>query len=693
MSNYKSIFFLLILIISNQFYCQNDQIKDLKLRLLNHKNEDTLKVLIYKDLSFYFHYMDPDTGIYYAEKGISLAEKLNWTKGLASCYNSMGVNYNDLTEYSKALDAHTKALKLREEIGEPKAIAVSLGNIGLIYEGLANYPVALEYQLKALKYFQKLNDKKLIILSYTNIGNIYDKTGEKKLSLDYHKKAKFLANQIKDKELLVLVNSNIGNCFLKLNQLDSAEHYQKKGIELALITGNKKAILNGYGNIGVIAEQKGDFSKALDQQEKCLAVALEINDLYSEAIAKNNIAKLNYNLKNYENAEKNGLSALKLSTQINALDVMKDSHKILSEIFDKTNNEKSYYHFKEYIKLRDSIFSEENAKIITTKELKFAFEREMETRKQEDEKQKSLSKLELNKQKQIRYVFTGALIIAIILLFFVYRNYIEKSKINKELALKNITIEHQKREITDSINYAKRIQNAILPNLNDIRINKENFFVLYKPKDIVSGDFYFYKKQENSILIACADCTGHGVPGAFMSMIGMKELQIASETHAQPSLILNALNLGIKNTLKQNEADATKDGMDIALCKIEKNKITYSGANRPLWLLKNGSKEIIEIKATKTAIGGYTNNDQLFDQHTIECNPGDSIYIMSDGYADQFGGEKGKKLTTKKLKEFIIQHGSDTMENQYKFLNEFMHNWKSNYEQIDDLLVIGYKFH
>jgi serine phosphatase RsbU (regulator of sigma subunit) len=684
-------FFILYFFLSVSLYGQKEQIESLKLKLPQLK-DDSSKVIALKDISFYYHFINPDSGINYANKAILLAKDIKWPKGIASSYNSLGVNFNAKTEFGKALDAHQYALKIRKELGDAKAIAASLGNIGLIFESLADYPSALEYQQMGLKIFETQKNFYFLALSYINIGNIYDKIGDVNTALNYQLKALKISQKIKVEELQILSYSNLGNAYLKLNKYDSAFKYQTKGIELSIKYGNEKATLNGYGNLGLIAEKNENINQAIIFQEKCFELAKKISDDYAIGLAKNNLARLFLKKNLFDKSVLEAEYALNKSSKINAVDISKESHFILSQVYEKKMNiDKSYFHFKKFIKLRDSIFSEENSKLLTTKALKYEFEKEIDKRKLEEEKQKSLNVLELKKQKQIRYIFASALLISLFLLFFVYKNYKQKTKINIELNDKNKTIEHQKKEITDSINYAKRIQNAILPDTEIIKNYLDDSFILYEPKDIVSGDFYNFKVDSNGLLIACADCTGHGVPGAFMSLIGMKELQIACENESEPSEILRALNVGIKKTLKQNEIDGTRDGMDIAICKIYKNKLTYSGANRSLWVLKQSEDLIEEIKATKMAIGGYTLNDQLFVSHSIECNKGDIVYMTSDGFADQFGGPQNKKLTTKKFKDLLLSIKNQPMNNQHDILKKFIVEWRGNNEQLDDILVIGFK--
>jgi len=286
------------------------------------------------------------------------------------------------------------------------------------------------------------------------------------------------------------------------------------------------------------------------------------------------------------------------------------------------------------------------------------------------------------------------LIIVLPIILMIYALYVNTNTINKAQALirqQKADIELKTREITDSIVYSKRIQNAILTNQEDVKSQLSNSFIIYRPKDIVSGDFYFFEHKDSSYYIAAADCTGHGVPGAFMSLIGFKELSIAQSQSESTGDILFKLNNQIKNTLRQNQIDSTRDGMDIGLIKLGGNQITYSGANRPLWIIRANTLVIEEFKPTKTAIGGHTMDNQVFEEHRINLSKGDSIYLFTDGYADQFGGEKGKKLTTKRFKKLLQNIQKKTIDEQKSDLIDFFEKWKGELEQVDDVLVIGIK--
>lgn len=261
-----------------------------------------------------------------------------------------------------------------------------------------------------------------------------------------------------------------------------------------------------------------------------------------------------------------------------------------------------------------------------------------------------------------------------------------------ELEKQRHKLEELYKDVTDSIRYAKRLQDSILPPERYIKELLPESFVLFKPKDIVSGDFYWFERTDNKVLFAAVDCTGHGVPGAFMSLVGANALNQAVREHNKktPATIMDDLNkLSSESLNKHDEDSSVRDGMDLAMCAIDQKnlKLEYAGANNPLYIIRNG--EILITKADKFAIGSMTG--QSYTNHEINLKKGDTIYIFSDGYADQFGGEKGKKFMYKKFRQLLQFLIDKPMSEQKKILDAEIEKWKGSYEQVDDILVIGVK--
>ena len=261
----------------------------------------------------------------------------------------------------------------------------------------------------------------------------------------------------------------------------------------------------------------------------------------------------------------------------------------------------------------------------------------------------------------------------------------------QEVELQNEKISELYEEVTDSIKYAKGLQEAILPPDEFVEEVMPDSFILYKPKDIVSGDFYWIEKKKDKVYFAAVDCTGHGVPGAFMSIVGYNALNEALRTNDDPGSILDALNKGISKTLHNNAmGSTTKDGMDLALCSydVKTKTLEYAGAYNPLYLIRDG--EVNQLKADKFAIGGYYEDaTKKYTNHVIQLQEKDYIYVFSDGYADQFGGPKGKKFMYKRFRDYLLTLNGKSMNAQRDFLNNTIEQWKGPLEQIDDILVIG----
>ncbi len=334
-------------------------------------------------------------------------------------------------------------------------------------------------------------------------------------------------------------------------------------------------------------------------------------------------------------------------------------------------------------------------------EIKLAYEFDkIQDRQKEEAKAKQIENdLKLKQEKQSRYYLWALLILACGVIIVALRSYINKRKANYKLEKQKVLIEFQKqlveeknKEINDSINYAHHIQTACLPGEADLAKLFDNYFVLNKPRDVVSGDFYWTSCIEETIFFAVADCTGHGVPGAIMSMIGsilLNEVFYIKKIYS-PELMLKELNRMVKLTLHQKKNSSSRDGMDIALCCWNKKtkELSYAGANRPLYII-NDLKELIEIKPSKIPVGGDTQSDQDYELNNLHVKPGYQIILNSDGYADQFGGEKFKKITTKRFKNKLLEITNETVSTRNKLLENYFEEWKGENEQTDDVLVFG----
>ncbi len=635
-------------------------------------------------------------------KALSIRKQQKDKSGTASSLKRIGNVYNEESEYTLALGYFIEASKTYEEIQDKHGIAMVHDNIGSVYTNQGNYAKALEEHLNALKVLDDLKDTSNMIYAYQHIGNVYSDRREYTKALDQYNNALVLSEKKQDTTNIADAESNIGLVYSITGDYSKALEKNFAALEIRTKHGDKNGIATSLINIGGIYYAQQDFPKSLDYINKSLDIFQEIGNKDGVANCLDGIGQIYLMEKNYPKAIEYENKSLDLAKNIGSLQGIASSYETMSSTMELMGNSgKALEYYKAHISYQDSIYNKENTKKMVQAEMNYDFEKKQAAEKAEQDKKDALQAEEVKKQKVVIYSVLGILLLVIGFAVFAYRSNLQKQKANRELDIKNkkieaayTIIETKNHEITDSINYAQRIQQAILPNKKDIQESIPESFVLFKPKDIVSGDFYFFAKQNKTKFIAAVDCTGHGVPGAFMSMIGWEKISDAVEQTKHTGDILKLVNKGIRTSLHQsNDEDSTRDGMDIALCAIEQTAtgtgLTYAGANRPLWIIKNGTRQIDEIKATKRAIGGFSEEEQNFENHILELVKGDSFYIFSDGYADQFGGEKKKKLTTKKFRELIAEICHLPMAEQEKKLDNFIENWKAGNEQIDDILVIG----
>jgi serine phosphatase RsbU (regulator of sigma subunit) len=358
---------------------------------------------------------------------------------------------------------------------------------------------------------------------------------------------------------------------------------------------------------------------------------------------------------------------------------------------------KAYDNYVLYKAWSDSSYNVNDTKKQTELKLNYEFEQTQKKIREEALAKDILNKAELeNDRKQRNYLLIGLAIISVMLIVTV-KNYRAKQKANNILHKQKKEIEHQKKlvdaknlEISDSINYALRIQTASIPTKAELSTYFKNHDLFFKPKDVVSGDFYWAERTKDFSLLGVGDCTGHGVPGAITSMIGSMLLnEIFNEKKIyQPNEVLTELNRLVKLTLRQDSESLTNDGMDIAFCSLNTttNELLYAGANRPLYII-NAKGELTEYKATKVSVGGQVPLIQQYELHHIQLVAGDTIVLSTDGYADQFGGAKEKKYTTKAFKNMLMKTSSLNANDQKNAIETAFNTWKGKHEQTDDILV------
>lgn len=595
------------------------------------------------------------------------------------------------TQIQKSLE---KISELGNKSGSKKNAAITYNYRGNILYFQKKFNEALTEYFTYLKLAEELKDKDLILHANCEIGETYFKLDNHAYSIKHLNYAQQNVTNKTSNKYLKSMYSLYGTTYKTMNQFDSALKYHQKAIEIKLKIGDKKDLAGSYNNVGLVYKRMKQYDKALEYYNQSLKIKREFNDKKGQASTLINMGNIHTILKDNKKAFEELTEGTKLAKEVNEGEFFANGIEGLADNYYQTGEyKKASDYYLRYKQVRDSLNQQKTSKQIAELTAQY------ETNKKDAEitlQQEQLRSQEAvnSKQKIITLASTIALVMALIAIFFVYRSYRQNKKNALILARKNHEIEEKNKEITDSINYAKLIQQSLLASKEMLDRNLDSYFILYKPKDIVSGDFYWATETDKGFLIACVDCTGHGVPGAFMSLIGKENLDKAVSKSVNPGQILKELNVNVKRSLNQTESSKSRDGMDAAVIRVEKEqngeaKLYYAGANRPLYILRHQTQTIEEIKATKQAIGGFTRSEQEFEEHLVKVNKGDTVVISTDGYADQFGSDKNKKLTTKRFKELLISVQSKSSHDQKNNLESFFNDWKGKNEQLDDLLVIG----
>ncbi len=679
---------------------------------------DSVRVEALMELTEIFLRRNLQQSVEYGEQAVEVAMKTkslrlqSWaltTLGAAHYYSG---NYNQALE--KWMDC-VEVIKMQElqavdstkKEGLTDQRATLLNNIGVVYKTMGKYDKAIEYYQENLKIQEAGQNLLKMAWARTNIANVYFAFEiDFGLALEYYRVSLDLFLTYNEKSLgetqgimgLAQTYMNMGIVYKELDSIDMALDNFTRALQYFENLEDRAGIAATQRNLGSLYMEEGNCQEALEAVQESLDYYREIGQRKEEAEDLKNLGKIHYHMKSFSQALDYMNQSLEISRELDLKREMFDVYRDKSNVFrDMGNFRLALENYELYTILKDSSIREENLNQISELETKYQTDRV----KGENvllNTQNQLQEAQVKRQRIFLISVIGISMIILVFGFVVYRLYKEKKKANILLEKQNIVIKEkrdqifqQKQEITDSIQYASRIQNAILTP--DAMLNKlQDHFILFKPRDIVSGDYYWMTQKDNKTIVAAADCTGHGVPGAFMSMLGisfMNEIVNKSDT-TQANEILNQLRDYVITSLGQTgEAGEAQDGMDLALCVIDTNamKIQFSGAYNPLYIIRNN--ELLEYKSDKMPIGIYREKSDPFNNQEIDVETGDALYMFSDGYVDQFGGAKQKKFMTKNFKELLLRINKKSMVEQKNILDNTIQEWMGEVEQIDDILVLG----
>ncbi len=640
---------------------------------------------------------------------------------LATTYINIASIYDDKGNILKALEYYSKSLNIQKAIGDAKGMAITQNNLGYIYYNLGDIKKAIAYWLKSLKIQQQIGDKKGIATIYINLGAVYSSQENPQKAKQYYLNSLEIYKEIKDVAGQAISYKNIGSLYFDQKKYTLSLNYYIKSILLYRKIKNISGVAELYLDMANIAEIRNSLDSAKLFTQKSLNLYKQKEDPNGIASAYLILSDISLKKKKYYQALKYSLKAHEIYEKLGFPELIQASAKSLKVIYKKLGNyKKSCQYFDLEIAMRDSILNKKNYKSLIQQQSKYKYDKQVAIDSME--MQKIISE-NIVRKKNLHITLIFLVIFAILLLLSMYFYY-QKVKTNKILAEKKDLIDKKKqelnqqneeiktineklfekqqkleiahKEITDSIEYAKKIQTAAFPKTKFFTDNFSDFFIFYKPLKIISGDFYWAKKLKNFLIFAVADSSGHGVPGAFISMLGISVLNeiLFLQNINTSGEILDNVRLRIKEALNQLQLSRNEDGLDISLCILNKTnlELQFSGAYNSLYIVSNKSNNIkLEIlKADRQPVGVFV-KEHPFTNKTIKLTKGDNLYLFSDGFMDQFDETITHKFGRNRFRNLIIEIFDKPMDSQKKIITDTFYQWKGNSKQIDDILVLGLK--
>lgn len=638
---------------------------------------------------------NPDKLFVYADRIIALAARYNRPQDAAQAYIGKGLVYKNRNELDSAEANQLRALAIFKTQQSVIGMSDVYNNLGVIEKNRTNYTKALAYYFKTLDVIKGSKDESRISKVYLNIGNVYKNLGNFERAGSYFVLHNDRVLKAGDSASYAVGLSSLAQVYIEEKRYDAARSALYKAYQIQNRAGNKKSICTVLSLLARVFEREGNYKDAVKYALEAREYAVELED--NETIVEAEMVMVKSCIYQKQFAKAEGLLD-KVEARIMKYKINKQFQLLNNlgyELYEAWGDyRKANIYLKRQNKLLDSVFSADLVTKISDMEKKL----QNEKKQREIELLKSGTQLktaELKRQKLLMITILAIALGILVVLLVVFRNLRQKKRANEALAEKNGEINRQKdlietknKEITDSINYAKRIQESLLTSQALFKQNTSDFFILFKPKDIVSGDFYWAANTDNGFMIMCGDCTGHGVPGAFMSLLGISYLNeiVKQNNITEPNRVFDLLRDKVIRNLNQTE-EARKDGMDASLIRIQNHQIEMACSNNPVWIVRNNT--VIKCKPDKFPIGIGVTDQTGFSRQSMALEPGDCIYMFTDGYADQFGGVKGKKFKYQQLEETLLKLCKQPLQEQGRQLEYIISDWMGNLEQVDDMLIIG----
>lgn len=666
-----------------------------------HSREDTVKLSALNELVWPL-YADsrPDSGVKYGLVALELAGKTHNERKEMVTWRRLGICYTILGNYKLGLKAHQQSLAIAEKLKDENSIGIAYGNIGVVYLDVGDFSHALEYNLKSIRLKLHAGNKVSINTNYYNIGLIHKNMGYYDEALRDMDSCIYYAKLLKDDRALGNGYNGKGMVYNAAHQPAKAKEYYLLAQEVNARSGNEYNMSGNFNSMGTLFFQQNQFDSARYYFEKCLDVSSRGQYASGIAFAFSNLSSVSSKLKDYKTAIDYSKSSIEADT-LN-LDNVGYCYGVIADAYRHLHDYKmALLYVDKQVKIKDSLDLVNKNKDLVRLQLQYDYDNKLtaDSIRFSDQEKISMAKVEaadarLKQEKTFRYTLLLGLVGLLVFSYIIWsrlklirsqKNTIEHQK--NEMEYQKGLVEEKQKEIVDSINYARRIQYTLLAQDELLKKHLPEFFILFKPKDIVSGDFYWAAKKDERFYLAVCDCTGHGVPGAFMSLLNISFLNEAVNQHniKSPNEILEHVRKRLIESISQQGG---QDGMDAVLVcfDLTNGRMTYSAANNKPVIVRDG--ELITLPADKMPVG-KGEKDLPFTLFTMDARKGDRLYMYSDGYADQFGGAQGKKFKYKQLQELLAANAHLPMPEQVRKLDQAFEDWKTGHEQVDDVLVAG----
>lgn len=682
-------FFVLLFIICFSFitFAQQSSVDSLKKELLVATHDSTKTKLKCRIAS-----EEGTASLGFWDSIIIDSKKWNLHSTEALAHLNAGYIYFKESKIKEAEFEWSESLRIAEKYHDYEIGPAAANNLAYLCEHKGAISDAIDLYYKSLDFLEITKDDDGRGSIYNNLASIYFDLGDMEKVFECSEKAISIRFKIKDSTQLAASLNNMGYYLQFQKQHAAALAYYERALVIIKKLNLKGLLPNTLYNIGTILGEKGNHDKAIEKLTECLELYRANGNFGGQSNSLSSIADNEMKLGRYKEAIKKGEEALALGKKIGFINPQQHAYKVLYEGYKATGNKaKSLEMYENYIVLKDSIVKEENQKAGIQRQMKFTFDNKVIADSIKNTEKIKLENVRHEQEIKQQKFYTYGGIIGFLLMLLIsgisFNAYKQKKKANFIIEEQKMIVEEKQKEIVASINYAQRIQYAMLAHDDLLKKNLIDYFVMFKPKDIVSGDFYWATNKENRFYIAVCDSTGHGVPGAFMSLLNISFLNeaITEKNISKPNEILDHVR---KRLIENVSHEGAQDGMDGVLLCFDNNKITYSSAHNPPVIISKGT--LVELPYDKMPVG-KGEKDQAFSLNSIDYKKGDLLYFYTDGYADQFGGKHGKKFKYKNLNELILANHLLPMTEQKELFAKTIEDWKGSLEQVDDILMIGIK--